>query len=176
MQLEIVLCKEEGIYEFCAEMPPSSLGLKSSDMDWKTVETCSLVRRVHISACFWEKQTLDSMCQRRKRPSRLLPRKSAKTSLCDGIGVHQCLRHGWSAYMWRYHWCRGLWWNFGETYAAVNTRPAVQICLLLKMYGTSWRGDRSGLQAGTVVASSSKSYIHQEWATITRAKLQQSIC
>ena len=37
MELEIVLCKEEGIYEFCAETPPSSLGPKSSDMDLKTV-------------------------------------------------------------------------------------------------------------------------------------------
>ena len=25
-----------------------------------------------------------------------------------------------SAYMWRYHWCRGLCWNFGEIYAAVK--------------------------------------------------------
>ena len=40
--------------------------------------------------------------------------KSAKTSLCDGMGVHQCPRHGWSAYMWRYHWCGGLCWNFGD--------------------------------------------------------------
>ena len=55
-----------------------------------------------------------SMCQRWKRPSRLLPMKSAKTSLCDGMGVHQWV-------MWRYHCCRGLCWNFGKTYAAVNT-------------------------------------------------------
>ena len=52
MQLEIVLCKEEGIYKFCPETPPSSLG---PEMDRKTVETGSLVRRVLISACFWEK-------------------------------------------------------------------------------------------------------------------------
>ena len=47
--------------------------------------------------------------------------KSAKTSLCDGIGVHQCPQHGWSAYVWKYHWCGGSCWNFGETYAAVKT-------------------------------------------------------
>ena len=89
------------------------------------------------------------------------------------MGVHQCPRHGWSAYMRRYQWCRGLCRNFGETYAAVKTTTfprnsmsisagqcqasalhelqqlgfvakecvcltglhAVQICLLLKMYG-----------------------------------------
>ena len=37
---------------------------KSSEMDQKTVETRSPVRRVHISVCFWEKQTLDCTCQR----------------------------------------------------------------------------------------------------------------
>ena len=52
----------------------------------------------------WEKWTSGSLCQRWKRPSRLLSTKSAKNSLCDGMGVHQCPRHGWSAYMWRYHW------------------------------------------------------------------------
>ena len=39
MQLEIVLCKEEGIYEFFPETPPSSLGPKSSEMNQKTVKT-----------------------------------------------------------------------------------------------------------------------------------------
>ena len=37
---------------FCAETPLSSLGLKLYEMDRKTVETCFLVRRVHVSACF----------------------------------------------------------------------------------------------------------------------------
>ena len=27
---------------------------------------------------------------------------------------------GWSAYMWRYHWCGCLCWNFRETYAAIK--------------------------------------------------------
>ena len=118
-------------------------------------------------------------CQRWKRLSRLLPTKGAKTSLCDGMGVHQCLWHGWSAHMWIYHWCGGLCWNFGETYAVVKTitfprnsmfisagqcqasfctsykqrgfigiegvcltgLPTIQICLLLKMYSASWRGE-----------------------------------
>ena len=35
--------------------------------------------------------------------------------------MHQCPRNGWSAYMWRYHWCGGLCWHFGGTYAAVKT-------------------------------------------------------
>ena len=47
------------------------------------------------------------MCQIWKRPSRLLPTKSAKTRFCDGMGVHQWPQHGWSSYMWRYHWCGG---------------------------------------------------------------------
>ena len=40
MQLEIVLCKEKGIYKFCAETPPSSLGLNHlrwTERQWKRV-------------------------------------------------------------------------------------------------------------------------------------------
>ena len=33
-----------------------------SHLRW--TEKCSLVRRVQITACFWEKRTLDYMCQR----------------------------------------------------------------------------------------------------------------
>ena len=112
-------------------MLPSSLGPESSEMDRKTVETCSLVRRVHIWACIWEKWMSDSTCQRWKGPSRLLPTKSAKTSLFNGMGVQQCPWHGWSAYMWRYHWCKGLCWNFGETYAVIKamTFPRNSMCI-----------------------------------------------
>ena len=62
---------------------------------------------------FLEKQTSDSTCQSLNRLSRLLPMKSAETIFCDGMGVRQSPQHGWSAYMWRYHWCKGLCWNFG---------------------------------------------------------------
>ena len=45
MQLEIVLCKEKAIYSFWAEMPPSSLDPKSSEMDvlWSDESTFQLV-------------------------------------------------------------------------------------------------------------------------------------
>ena len=84
--------------------------LRWTERQWKRGQTSS-----HFSL-FLGKWTLDSMCQRWTKPSRLLPTKSAKTNLCDGVGVHQCPRHGWSAHMWRHHWCGGLCWNFGETY------------------------------------------------------------
>ena len=137
-----------------------SLCPKSSEMDRKTVEPCSLVRWVHISACFWEKRTSDSTCHRWKRPSRLFPTKSAKTTLCDGMGVHQ--------YPW--HWMICIWIGTidGEAYVGLfpgtpclfqqdsgrphsaqdttewlcrhtmcvclTSLPAVQIGLLLKIY------------------------------------------
>ena len=44
-QFKIVLCKEEGVYSFCTETPLSSVYPKSSEMDRKTVEVCSLVRQ-----------------------------------------------------------------------------------------------------------------------------------
>ena len=55
-----------------------------------------------------------------KKPSKLLPTKSAKTSLCDGMGVHQCPQHEWAAYMWRCHWYGGLCWNFGDAAVKMN--------------------------------------------------------
>ena len=52
MRLEIVLlCKEEGIYSFCTQTLWQTRVCKCK-MDRKTVETCSLVRQVHIPACF----------------------------------------------------------------------------------------------------------------------------
>ena len=122
MQLEIVLCKEEGIYKFCTETLLSSLGPKSSEMDRKTVETCSLVRLTwfHTFQLVFGKNG-ERFCAKNDHPDQRKPVTNAKTSLCDGMGVHQCPGHGWSAYMWRYHWCRGLRWNFGETYAAIKT-------------------------------------------------------
>ena len=69
------------MYSFCTETPLSSLGPKSSEMDRKTVETCSLVRGVHISAFYFH-------AKREK------DYQSAKTSPCDGMGVHQYPRHG----------------------------------------------------------------------------------
>ena len=145
--------------------------------------------------------TLDSTCQRWKR---LFWTKSAKTSLCDSMGVHQCSLHGWSAYMWRYHWCGGLCWNFGETYAAIKMMtlprnfisistgqcqasqittvwlhrhrvcvcltglPAVQICLLLKMYGASSRGESDNGDHRLLS-------IDQEWAKICRTDIDTDI-
>ena len=116
MALEIVLCKEAFInftQKRCWVLWTQSHGPKNS-LNVFSGQT------VHISACFWEKRMSDFTSQRWKRPSRLLSTKSAKTSLCDGMGVHQCPRHGWSACMWRYHWYGGLCWNFGETCAAVK--------------------------------------------------------
>ena len=140
----------------------------------------------------------DSMCQKWKSSSRLLP---TKIRLCDGMGVHQYPRHGCSAYMWRYHWCGGICSNFGETYAAVKDDdfsmnpclfqqdnailhkvqqrsfvgielmcltglPAAQICLLLKINGTTWRGE-SDCWAAQVL-------IHQECEKNSTCKTAQN--
>lgn len=64
-----------------------------SQMDWKTGETCSVVRWVHASVCFEEKQTLGPPCQRWKRPSRLLSVKGTKASICDGMEMCQWSQH-----------------------------------------------------------------------------------
>ena len=51
--------------------------------------------------------------------------------------------------------------------------PAVQICLLLKMYGASWRGESDNDDHGLL--SRPRSCIHQDWAKISLTKLQQLI-
>ena len=137
-------------------------------------------------------------------------RKVQKSSLCDGMGVHQCPRHGYGwryAYMWRYHWCRGLCWNFGETYAAVKTMIPGTPCLFqqdnarphsarvttvwlyrhrvrvldwpacspdLSPIENVWRIMKRRIrQRWPPSVEQLKSCIHQEWAKIPLAKLQQ---
>ena len=61
------------------------------------------------------------MCQKWKRPSRLLLIEVQKPASVMVWGVHQCPRHGWSTYMWSDHWCIGLQYiGILETYAAVK--------------------------------------------------------
>ena len=134
--------------------------------DWpKRVEICQ--------NSFWEKRISDSTCQRWKRPSRLLPTKSAKNSLCDGMGCIRAYGMGdlhiskgtidAEAYVGDICCCqddfsqelhvylnrtmpglvlhelqpRGL---VGIECVCLTRLPAVQICLLLKVYGAWWRG------------------------------------
>ena len=39
----------------------------------------------------------------------------AKANIYD-VWLHQCPWDGWVVYVWWYHWCRGIYQNFGETY------------------------------------------------------------
>ena len=92
LSLNIVHCciKKCNLKWYYAKRKPFiNFGQKCRRVIWarKTVGKCSLVRREpdHISACFWEKLTLDSTCQRWKMPYRLFP---MKPRLYDGMGVH----------------------------------------------------------------------------------------
>ena len=185
IQLEIALSQEEGIYSFCTETP-SSLGLKSSEMDRKKEEMCSLVKWVQISDCFWENQTLASTCQRLKRPSRLFPNKKGKnqplwkyggapvpTPCVIYIYVKVPLMQRLMLEFWRDICCcqdndfsQELHVYFSRTIpglilyklqqcgfggiecVCLTGLPAVQICLLLKMYGASWRGESNNGEHG----------------------------
>lgn len=93
----------------------SSLGLNSCKMGQKTVEMCSPDRQVQVLGCFLEKQTLGSLCQRKKRTPRPLSVISEKNSVCDGKRVHLCLRHESLAYVWRYYPQRGVYRDFKDT-------------------------------------------------------------
>ena len=145
--------------------PMTSQGSKSSEMNWKTVEKCSLLRRVQIAVHL-------------RWPSRLLPTKSVKKSVmvwgcisAHGMGdLHTCvtvpLMLRLMLEFWRDICCRQdddfsqeLHVYFSRTMpglilyklqqqgfvgiesVCLTGLPAVQIGLLLKMFGTSWRGE-----------------------------------
>ena len=139
-------------------------------MDRKTVETCSLVRRVHISACFWEKRTLDSAKDEKDHPDyyQRKIKKPASVMVWGCIDAHGMgdvkvpLMQRLILEFWRDICCHqddyfsqelhiyfsrtmlGLilhelqWRGFvGIESVCLTGLPAVQICLLLKMYGAS---------------------------------------
>ena len=58
----------------------------------------------------------------------------------------------------------------GRVCVCLTGLSAVQICLLLKMYGTSWRGESNNGNHGLL-----STFIHQEWEKMLLAKLQQLI-
>ena len=185
-------------------MPPSSPGSKSSEIHG------SLVRRVHISACFWEKQTSDSACQRWKRSIQAVTNEKCKnqplwwyggasvpTAWVICIYVKVPLMRRLMLEFWRDICCQdedfsqelhvyfsrtmpGLILHELQQRGFVGTEcvcltglPAVQICLLLKMYDCIMK--RRIRQRRPRTVEQLKSCIHQEWAKIPLAKLQQLI-
>ena len=138
------------------------------EMDQKTVETYPLVRRVHISACFWEKRTSDSTWQRWKRTSRLLPmmiiwgcisaHSLGDLHIYEGtidaeayVGIlEKHMLPSWQQLFpgtpcpfqqdnARPHSAQLQQRGFvGKECVCLTGLPAVHICLLLKMYGENW--------------------------------------
>ena len=104
--------------EMQLESSPSSLGPKSSEMDLKTVETCSLVRLVHISTCVWENVGLRLLHAKDEKDHPDCYQREVKN---QSLMVWGCISaHG----MGDQNICEGTidaeaYWNFGETYAAV---------------------------------------------------------
>ena len=68
-------------------MLPSSLDPKSSEMDRKTEKTCCLVRRAHISACFWEKTDVEFYVTRMKKTIQTATNEKCKNQLMWWHGV-----------------------------------------------------------------------------------------
>ena len=152
-----------------------------SETNRKTVETCSLLRRVHISV-FWGKADVGFYVW--KRPSRLFPTKSEKKQPLWWYGgasvpmpwVKVPLMRRLMLEFWRDrqllerrrlfpgNLCRfqqelqqrGF---MGIECVCLTGLPTVQICLLLKMYGASWRGGRGESDHGLL----SSLYTPQMW-------------
>ncbi len=120
MQLESLLLEEKAIHTFYAAMLLGPLGQSSSQIVKKTVKMCALLRWVHISTCFQEKRILSFQSQRPKGPSRLSLATEAKANVCHGMGVQQSKPHGWLAYVRRYYWHGGIYWDCTEMYTAIK--------------------------------------------------------
>ncbi len=114
MLLESLLIKEKAIYQLYAVMLPGSLGQSSSQRVKKTVKTCAAHRWVQISTCFREQWISSSQSQRSKGPSRLSLATEAKANICHGMREQQSKRHGWLAYVRKYYWHGGMYWNCTE--------------------------------------------------------------
>ena len=136
-------------------MPLSSLG---PEVIWDRLKDSGSVfsgqTNPHFKL-FLGKMNVGFYVPKMKQTIQTVTNEIAKSSLCNGIGVHLCPRHGWSAYMWRYHWCSLQDGDFSQELHVYFSRtmpglilhklqqrgfvcvcliglPAVHICLLLK--------------------------------------------
>ena len=149
---------------------PSSLDTSSSQRDRKTLDTCSMVRWVHVSAAsgknWWERASR-LLSEKGLKPASVMVWGCIRVHGMDGfICVKVPLMQSWMLEFWRDRCChqgdvfsRGVRGYSSRTMpdlilqdfqqrGFIHTEcvcsaglPAVHICLLLKMYGASWRGE-----------------------------------
>ena len=186
MQLEIVLCKEEGIYKFCAEMPPSSLGrshLRWTERQWKRVlwSDESTFQLVFFGFYVPKKKTIQTVTNEKCKNQPLWWYGGASVPMAWVICIYVKvpLMQRLMLEFWRDICCRQdndfsqeLHVYFSRTMpglilpelqqrgfigiecVCLTGLPAVQICLLLKMYGASWRGESDNGDHGLLSSSS----------------------
>ncbi len=112
LQLESLLLKEKAIHQFYAAVLPGSLCQSSSQIVKKTVKIC-----VYISTRFWEKWISSSQSQ---RDLQTIISDRSKGRRLSWYGVQQSKRHGWLAYVRRYYWHGGIYWDCTEIYTAIK--------------------------------------------------------
>ncbi len=121
-----------------------SLGQSSSQIIKNTVKMCAVLRGVHISTCFREKWISSSQSQRPKGPSRLSSAAEAKANVCHGMGVQQSKQHGRLAYVWRYYWHGGIYWDCPEIYTAIK---------MMSCMGSPWLLDQDNASSHSACAT-----------------------
>ena len=114
-------------------MALSSLGPKSSEINWMTVETSSLVRRVHISAC-WDirlyvpkmKKTLQTVTNEKSKSQPLLWYGGCISSHgMSDLHIYEGTMEAYDGILER-HMLLSRWWHFPGTphlFQQENARP-----------------------------------------------------
>ena len=183
-------------------MLPGSLSLKSSEMDWKLVKTCSLVGTSPHFSLFLGKTGFGFYVPKMKKTIQTVTKKSAKTCLCDGMGCISAHGMGDCIYVkiplmqrlfilfWRDICCRQdddfsqeLHVHFRKTMPGLILHELQQLgfvcidCLTgLICPDLSQIEKVCALWRGeSDIGNCWKSCIHQEWAKIPIAKLHQFI-
>ena len=178
------------------------------------MEMCSLVRRVHISTCFWEIRTSDSTFQRWKTIQTVTKKKCKNQPLwwyggasvptawviCIYVKVplirrlmleflrdiccHQDYYFSQELHVYFSRTMQGLILHELQQHDFIGIEcvwltglPAVQICLLLKMYGASWRGGGSdnGLLSSSSLVSTKNATCKTATINIFSSKWLQSV-
>ncbi len=85
----------------------------------------------------------------------------AKANVCHGMVVQQSKQHGWLAYVWRYYWYGGIYWDCTETYTAIK---------MMSFMGSPWLLDQDNASSHSACATTT--WFRRQSECVRLARLQ----